>query len=324
MTLSLLSFVAITFVIAALFISADAAEQNKLNTKDERPYIVTTTAHLADLASNIAGDKARIHALIGPGIDPHLYRPLRSDIVKLSRADIIFYNGRHLEGQMAELLQTFGNAKPSIAVGDQMDDLILSEDGAFDPHLWMDVNNWIQATDIVAGVLKDKLPTYANEFADAAENYKSQLRTLDSLIRSEIENIPKSKRVLITAHDAFAYYGEAYDMEVIGIQGISTASEAGLHQIEAMVNLVSERQIPALFAETSVSDQNIKAIIEGARRKGHNVSLGGTLYSDSLGKADSKAGTYIGMMKANTETIVKALNNAGQEKSNDNFVATSN
>jgi len=309
---------------AALFISADAAEHKGTEAKDQRLYIVTTTAHIADLVANIAGDKVRIHALIGPGIDPHLFRPLRSDIMKLSRADIIFYNGRHLEGQMAELLQTLGKAKPAVAIGDQMDNLILSEDGAFDPHLWMDVNNWIKATDIVANVLKDELPSYDKSFTDAAENYKAQLRSLDSNIRREITNIPLSKRILITAHDAFAYYGEAYGIEVIGIQGISTASEAGLHKIETMVNLVSQRQIPALFAETSVGDQNIKAIIEGVKRKGHSVSVGGTLYSDSLGAADSKAGTYIGMMQTNTEKIVQALKPAIVPAKQSKITATSN
>ena len=314
---------AIIFVMAALYFAANASEQSELDSQDERPFIVTTTAHLADLVYNIAGDKVRIHPLIGSGIDPHLYRPLRSDIVKLSHADIIFYNGRHLEGQMVELLETLGNTKPSISIGDQMENLIRSEDGAFDPHLWMDVKNWIKAANIVTTSLKDKLPAHKNEFTNAYENYKAQLQALDTSIYNQIANIPQSKRVLITAHDAFAYYGEAYDIEVIGIQGISTASEAGLHKIESMVNMITKRQVPALFAETSVSDQNIKAIIEGSRRKGHDVTLGGILYSDSLGPTGSQAGTYIGMMKANTETIVQALN-ASRHKSDDNLTATSN
>jgi len=307
--LYLLSFIAAAALLVVGVLSANATEQEKAALdNDGRIHIVTTTAHIADLVQNIVGDKARVEALIGAGIDPHLYRPLRSDIMKLSSADMIFYNGRHLEGQMVELLETLGNTKPSIGIGDEMDDLIRAEDGAFDPHLWMDVRNWNKATDIVTATLEGQLPTYKEEFTEAANLYKEQLHTLDNEIRQNLAAIPDHKRVLITAHDAFAYYGAAYDIEVIGIQGISTASEAGLHQIEAMVDLVSERQIPALFAETSVSDQNIKAIIEGVKRKGRDITLGGTLYSDSLGAADSEAGTYIGMMRSNTNTIVKALN----------------
>lgn len=305
--LYLLSFIAAALLVAGVF-SANATEQEKAALdNDGRIHIVTTTAHIADLVQNIVGDKARVEALIGAGIDPHLYRPLRSDIMKLSSADIIFYNGRHLEGQMVELLETLNGTKPSIGIGDEMDNLIRAEDGAFDPHLWMDVRNWIKAADIVTATLEGELPAYKEEFAKAANLYKEQLQTLDNEIRQNLAAIPDHKRVLITAHDAFAYYGAAYDIEVIGIQGISTASEAGLHKIEAMVNLVSERQIPALFAETSVSDQNIKAIIEGVKRRGHDITLGGTLYSDSLGAPDSEAGTYIGMMRSNTNTIAKAL-----------------
>lgn len=322
--LPIMFITAITLIVAG-FIAANAAEQNKAAPDDDaRPYIVTTTAHIADLVQNIAGDKVRVEPLIGTGIDPHLYRPVRSDIVKLTNADIIFYNGRHLEGQMVELLETLGKSKPSIGIGDQMDDLIRAKDGAFDPHLWMDVRNWIKATDIVTNTLHRELPAHQTDFAKAANRYKAQLQALDDEIRQSIASIPDHKRVLITAHDAFAYYGAAYGIEVIGIQGISTASEAGLHQIESMVDLVSKRNVPALFAETSVSNQNVKAIIEGAQRKGHNVKLGGTLYSDSLAAPGSKAGTYIGMMRANTGTIVEALSASTQTAKSDLKATTSN
>ncbi|MFP4314178.1 MAG: metal ABC transporter solute-binding protein, Zn/Mn family [Alphaproteobacteria bacterium] len=277
--------------------------------------IITTTAHIGDLVRNIAGNHAEVTSLMGPGTDPHLYRPVRSDIVKLNRADMIFYNGRHLEGQMMELFDTLSNNKPVYGLAYEITNLIRDEDGAYDPHIWMDVQNWIKASDSVTEKLSAFKPEFAADFQKAAGNYKERLQKLDENIKKSIATIPPQNRVLITAHDAFGYLGSAYGIEVIGIQGLSTSSEAGLHKIESLVRRISKDKIPAIFTEASVTDQNIRAIKEGAQNNGFEVKLGGTLYSDSLGAPDTYTGTYVGMMEYNVRTITKALGGTPQNLS---------
>ena len=273
-------------------------------------YIVATTSQIGDLLKNLLGDSAKIDFIMGPGIDPHLYRPTRSDMEKLLKADVIFYNGMNLEGKMEDLFHKLEKEKPVIAITNALEeDLfnIFSKDGKpeYDPHIWMNVANWIAATNLVKDTLsKDK----ATKILQTKTNiYLKQLNALDEVIRKQINSIPIEKRVLVTAHDAFGYLGSAYGLEVIGIQGISTESEAGIKRIEDIVDILVERKIPAVFVETSVGDHNIKAIIEGAAARGHKAIIGGSLYSDAMGEEDTPEGTYIGMMKHNVTTITKAL-----------------
>lgn len=280
--------------------------------------IVTTIAHIEDLVKNIAGGHAYVESLMGSGTDPHLYRPLRSDIVKLSNADIIFYNGRHLEGQMVELFETLSKRKPVYGIAYSIHNLIEDSTGAYDPHIWMDVENWLEASDMVTSKLSEHMPEHKNDFEEANLAYKEKLKKLDKYIEASIKSIPEQNRILLTAHDAFGYLGNAYGIEVIGIQGLSTASEAGLNQIEALVTRISEERIPAIFAESSVSDQNIRAIKEGVIANGHDVIMGGILYSDSLGSPNTYAGTYIGMMEHNVKTITRAL--GGHDIEPDKFI----
>lgn len=281
--------------------------QTLKNNYDDKIVITTTTGHIADLVKNVAGDHAIIKSLMGPGTDPHLYKPVRSDIVKLYKADIIFYNGRHLEGQMSSLFEQMEKKKPAIGLAYSINNLITDKAGVFDPHIWMDVENWIEATDIVVKELSDLSPENKESFEKSALEYKNKLKALDNYIRVSVQSIPEQNRVLITAHDAFGYLGSAYGIEVIGVQGLSTTSEAGLFEIESLVQRISKDNIPAIFSESSVSDQNIRAIKEGVISRGHDLVSGGTLYSDSLGKHGSGADTYIGMMKSNIQTIAKAL-----------------
>ncbi|MCM2343356.1 MAG: zinc ABC transporter substrate-binding protein [Alphaproteobacteria bacterium] len=275
---------------------------------DKRPQIVTTTAQIADAVRAVSGDLARVESLMGEGVDPHLYRPTRSDILKLKQADIIFYNGLHLEGQMVELLETLAREKPVFAIAAMLPPHRL-QDGpnGHDPHIWMNVQNWISASDGIARALGGLHPEHRDTYINNAYRYDADLERLDIYIRESFQKIPKQERILVTAHDAFAYLGEAYGIEVLGIQGISTESEAGLKQIETLVTLLVTRKIPAVFIESSVSDRNVRALIEGAAARGHHVKIGGTLYSDAMGKAGSYEGTYIGMMDHNATIISRAL-----------------
>lgn len=301
------AFAAVIIGITAIIAIYPKSERAINFNHDEKIVIATTTGHIADLVKNIAGEYAIIKSLMGPGTDPHLYKPVRSDIVKLYDADIIFYNGRHLEGQMSLLFDQMKQKKPAIGLAYSINNLITDEAGVFDPHIWMDVENWIEATDIVTKELSNLSPQYREHFERAASEYKRQLYALDSYIAASIQSIPEQNRVLITAHDAFGYLGSAYGIEVIGVQGLSTTSEAGLFEIESLVHRISKEKIPAIFSESSVSDQNIRAIKEGVRARGHNLASGETLYSDSLGRKGSGADTYIGMMKSNINTIAVAL-----------------
>lgn len=278
------------------------ADNNKTASAESLPLVVTTTAHIADIVRNILKGRATVRALIGTGLDPHLYHPLRSDMLELERADLAIYNGMNLEGRMQERLHKMQETgKPVIALAERLG---LSGE---DPHIWMDVRLWINATHSLIPDLIALAPQHEEEIKGNARLYIAALEQLDTDIKAMMATIPESNRTLITAHDAFGYFGEAYGLNVIGIQGLSTASEAGLKQIESLVELCSTQKIPALFAETSVSDKNVRAIIEGAHSKDHHMHIGGTLYSDSLGAEGTPQANYIGMMRTNARTITDAL-----------------
>lgn len=279
---------------------------------NKRPTIVATTGMIGDVAQNIAGESADVYVLMGPGVDPHLYRPTRSDVRRMLAADLVLYNGLNLEGKMTEALEQIARAGGrSIAVAEEIDqDYLMSPaefEGEFDPHIWMDPRGWMKASNAIADALIDLQPELADTSRERLARYLAELESLDTWARDVIETIPTEKRLLVTAHDAFGYFARAYNVQVEAIQGISTDSEPGLRHIEGLVELIVNRRISAVFTESSVSDKNIRAIIEGARSRGHDVALGGELFSDAMGAEGSPEGTYIGMIEHNVRTIAEAL-----------------
>lgn len=277
------------------------------------PYkAAATVGMITDIVREVAGDRAQVEGIIGEGVDPHLYKPTRKDVVTLSQADIVFYNGLMLEGKMGDVLvRVARKGKPVYAVTQEILDqggyVITDDTDHYDPHVWMDVQGWIRAVDVVAKGLSEFDPDHAADYAANAEAYKKQLKKLDDYARKVIGSIPENQRVLVTAHDAFSYLGRAYGLDVRGIQGLSTESEAGVQDIEKLIDFLAERGIPAVFVETSVADKNVRALIEGARARGHTVKIGGELFSDAMGAPGTYEGTYIGMIDHNVTMIARAL-----------------
>jgi manganese/zinc/iron transport system substrate-binding protein len=280
--------------------------------------VVATTAMIGDIVRNIVGDRATVHVLMGPGTDPHLYRPTRSDVNRLLNADVVFYNGLNLEGRMTETLTKVASAGVQVhsVTGLISETYLLETDDdepAVDPHVWMDPRGWIQTTLAVAHALSLYDHEYAAVYASNSGTYLETLRELDTYVWEVMTSIPADRRVLVTAHDAFGYFGRAYGIEVKAIQGISTESEAGLRRIEELVNLLVTRQIPTVFTETTVPDRNVRALIEGAAARGHTVTIGGELFSDAMGEDGTWQGTYIGMIDHNATTIARALGGSTPE-----------
>ena len=278
--------------------------------------IVATTGMIGDVAAQIAGDRAKVQTLIGEGVDPHLYKPAAMDVRMLQGADMVFYNGLMLEGKMSDVLGRLGQSgKRLYAVSDGMEGYVMtSANGHHDPHIWMDVAGWTQAARVITTRLREFDPPHADAYAQRSAAYIKELEKLDAYARTSLTSIPEPQRVLVTAHDAFSYMARAYVLQVRGIQGISTESEAGLKDIETLVRFLVDRKIPAVFVETSVSRKNIQALIEGASAAGHEVRIGGTLFSDAMGAAGSYEGTYIGMIDHNVTTITRALGGTAPEK----------
>ena len=273
--------------------------------------VVATTGMIADAARRIGGDLVDVRALMGPGVDPHGYRQTRSDIVAMTRADLVLWHGLYLEAQMERFFEELGRKRTVVAVAEALPkDSLLSHpsyNGRYDPHVWMDPTTWQGVVTEIAATLTAARPDHAGTFAQNAENYQAELTALAGYAADALTKVPQDQRVLVTAHDAFGYFGHAFGFEVIGIQGISTASEAGLNRISELVDDLVNRKIGAVFVETSVSDRNMRALIEGAAAQGHEVRIGGSLYSDAMGSDGTYEGTYIGMIDHNVTTIATAL-----------------
>lgn len=281
--------------------------REKRQTTGQKPYILATTGMIADMLQHIVGDRATVEALMNPGVDPHLYKASQGDLRKIMDADYLFYNGLHLEGKLGGIFGKQQRVKPVIPIGDGLPDLIPLNEDIYDPHIWFDVRLWRAATAVATRELSRLDGANAGYYQANARRYQQQLDSLDQWVRKQIRIIPERKRVLITAHDAFSYFGRAYDIEVKGLQGISTLSEFGLRDVSDLVAYIVARQIPAVFVESSVSDRSLKAVLAGVRERGGKVQIGGSLYSDAMGKAGTPEGTYIGMVKHNVRTIVEAL-----------------
>ncbi len=273
--------------------------------------VVATTGMVADMVRQIGGDQVQVEQLMSSGVDPHLYRPNTDDVKSIGAADVVFYNGFMLEGRMGSLLgQKTTGLKKHIALVDALPkDAALGDPDheTADPHVWMDVSFWAITTRLIETELAQRVPDQADAFSERANQLRDRLQKLDSLGKRWIESIPKEQRILITSHDAFRYFGRRYGLQVEGIQGVSTSSEAGLRRITDLVTLLVDKKVPAAFVESSVPEKSVRSIIEGAEKQGVKVSIGGELYSDAMGPTGSGADTYEGMMKHNFKTITKAL-----------------
>jgi len=280
--------------------------------ENDHPFrIVTTTGMIKDAVKNLVQGRAQVVALMGPGVDPHLYKASQGDLGKLTQADMVFYNGLHLEGKMGEVLEKLGRLKPVIAVSEEIDPNRLRSPpefkGAYDPHIWFDVRLWKEAVKRMGKGLMQHDPANASFYEENLQHYLAVLDTLHENVLKKIQTLPASERNMITAHDAFGYFGQAYGMEVHGLQGISTVSDFGLKDITNLVNFIQEKKIKAIFVETSVSPRSIEAVVEGCNQKGWPVKIGGKLYSDAMGEEGTFEGTYVGMVTTNVNTLVNAL-----------------
>ena len=273
--------------------------------------ILATVGMVADLVRLVGAEHVEVTQLMGSGVDPHLYKANRDDIQFVLESDAVFYSGHHLEGKMTDTLEKLSKQKPVIAVGEEInqDDLVQSSESQIqvDPHLWMNISIWSQGLEVVANALSSLDPKHADTYTENAKNALSQFRDLHQYGIEVIGSIPQEKRVLITSHDAFQYFGDAYEIEVLGVQGISTESEAGLQRINAIVDLITDRKISAIFIESSVPRKNVDSLIEGARARGHEVIIGGELLSDAMGSEGSYEGSYLGMMDHNLTRVAQAL-----------------
>lgn len=273
--------------------------------------VVTTVSMLADAVRAVGGDRVAVTSLMGEGVDPHTYRPTRADIARLSGADLVIANGLHLEAQLDATLQALAKTKPVVFAAERIPvDQRLADPnypGRYDPHVWMDPKLWTAAVEAVRDALIARDPDGRAAYEQGAAAYAAALAELDAYARRALSSIPASARILVTAHDAFGYFGRAYGFQVEGIQGLSTESEAGLRRIEDLVALVAERGIKAAFFESSVPDRNIRALVEGAAARGHKLVVGGELYSDALGTPGTYEGTLIGMLDHNVTTVARAL-----------------
>ena len=282
----------------------DAATTGKLT-------VVTTIGMITDIVRNVGGTHVEVTGLMGPGVDPHLYKATAGDVARLTSAKLIFYNGLHLESKMGEILAKMTGNTKTIAVTDDVDKAHLLTppefEGQYDPHLWFDVTLWMKAVEKVRNTLIEIDPGHQADYEANAERYLAELAELHQYVKTQAEKVPSEQRVLVTAHDAFNYFGKAYGFEVRGLQGISTATEAGIADVQELATFIAERRIPAIFVESSVSSRSIEAVKAAVNSKGFNVKIGGQLFSDAMGTDGTPAGTYIGMVRHNIDTITAAL-----------------
>ena len=274
--------------------------------------VVATIGMIADAAEQVGGERVNVVGLMGPGTDPHLYKASEGDVQSLAEADLILYNGLHLEAKMGDVLARMsGQGRTTVAVSEiiPVDQRLQPEEfeGNYDPHVWFEVPLWMMTVEAIRDALIEVDPGSADLYQSNAEAYLAELTTLHTYVEEQAARIPAEQRVLITAHDAFNYFGRAYGFEVKGLQGISTESEAGTGDVQALAAFIAERQIPAIFVESSVPVRNIEAVQAAVVAKGFQVEIGGELFSDAMGDAGTEAGTYTGMVRHNIDTIVKAL-----------------
>ena len=280
------------------------------NAKNKQLTIVTTTGIIGDCVSQIVGEQAKVISIMGAGVDPHLYKASQGDIAKLSQADIIVYNGLHLEGKMAQMLENFSKTKPVFSVGDYIEKTDLKEvdktSDLVDPHVWFSPNLWIDGLGGVALEL-DKLEGL-DSIIERYKSYALEIKSTQTMLQKLLDkNLDSNERILITSHDAFEYFGDAFKFKVRGLQGISTTAEYGTKDIKDLTDFIIDNKIKSVFVETSVPNKNLEAVVASAQARDYSIRIGGTLYSDALGEKNTSAGTYKGMLISNVQTIIKGL-----------------
>lgn len=296
------------FIVAGCGGGEDGTDGSSLNGKLK---IVATIGMIADVAKNVGGENVEVVGLMGPGVDPHTYKASAGDVTRMSEADLILYNGLHLEGAMSEVLEKVGQRANTYAVAEAVDQsrLLSSADyeGAHDPHIWFDVSIWMKAVEGIRDRLIEIDSDNQEAYQDNADKYLEEMKELHQYVLDRASSVPENQRVLITAHDAFNYFGRAYGFEVRGLQGISTASEAGTADVQNLSEFIATNQIPAIFVESSVPVRNIEAVQAAVKSRGFGVKIGGELFSDAMGTSGTPEGTYLGMVRHNIDTIVSSL-----------------
>lgn len=297
--------------IVAFVVIVACKNDGKEAVKAEILQVVTTTTMITDLVKNIGGDFIEVQGLMGAGVDPHLYKASEGDVSKLFNANIIFYNGLHLEGKLVEVFEKMKAQKSTIALGE-----ILAKDGLigsdyfasnYDPHVWFNIDYFKQYADEVTKVLSENDPKNAENYKENNRKFQQELTVLENEVENTIAKLPEEKRILVTAHDAFNYFGKSYGFQVVGLQGLSTATEAGVQDVQKLSEFIIENKVKAIFVESSVPRRTIEALQAAVLSKDHEVRIGGSLYSDALGDAGTLEGTYVGMFRYNVSTIVSAL-----------------
>jgi manganese/zinc/iron transport system substrate-binding protein len=296
-------------LLTALTLSACSTPAEQVDIADREIKVVTTIGMIADIAKNVGGDRVEVTGLMGPGIDPHLYKASEGDVSALLEADIIFYNGLHLEAQMGEVLERMENKTHAVTQGIDTTKLISPAEfqGNYDPHVWFNVTFWMQAVEAVRDALIEFDPGSESVYTANAEAYLAELEELHAYVQEQAQRLAESQRVIITAHDAFNYFGLEYGFEVRGLQGISTESEASTADVRGLVDFIVERQVKAVFIESSVPVRNVEAVQAAVQARGFDLEIGGELFSDAMGDPGTVEGTYVGMVRHNVDTIVEAL-----------------
>ncbi len=312
MNLKTKGILSVTLSLSILLSGCSSSTVSTGSTEDKKLNVVATTTMIADLSTIIGGDRVTVEGLMGPGIDPHLYQASAGDVSLMQNADVVVYNGLHLEGKMGEIFENLSDQGSTvICIENGLDESKLlaweADSSVHDPHIWFDVSLWQMAAKEVADGLSQTDPDGKADYKANLDSYLKELDETETYIRSRVAELPEEQRVLVTAHDAFQYFGKAYGFEVRGLQGISTDAEAGTADVSDLADFIVERQIKAIFVESSVPPKTIEALQAAVKAKGFDVSIGGELYSDSLGDENSGAGSYILTVRANIDTIVDAL-----------------
>ena len=315
---SLASFAALTLLVLATAGCGRVTDDGAAEDLSARQIkIVSTTQMVTDLVERVGGDRVKVEGLMGPGVDPHLYKASEGDVIALAGADAVFYSGLHLEAKLAEVFERMGEQVHTYAVTDSIPRSRLEAPPAFkgnyDPHVWFDVTFWMLAAEQIRDTLIQIDPDHRSGYEERAAAYLDQLRELDAYVFEQAAKIPEDRRVLITAHDAFGYFGRRYGFEVRGLQGVSTATEAGTRDVQDLADFIADRQIPAIFVESSVPRRTVEALQAAVQSRGWDVQIGGQLYSDAMGDAGTVEGTYLGMVRANIDTITNALLGQGEQ-----------
>lgn len=303
-------YIAVCLIGILIWTGCDPKGQPSAATGDKL-RVVTTIGMITDVVKNVGGPRVEVTGMVAPGVDPHFYNPTPKDVQRLGAADIIFYNGLHLEAKMTDILAKMSGDTLTVAVTDAVDrNLLLTPpeyEGLYDPHLWFDVKLWMQTVGKVRDTLSEFDADNTDLYRSNAEHYLTELMELDEYVKSQVEHVPSQQRVLVTAHDCFNYFGEAYGFEVRGLQGISTATEVGIADVQELATFIVERGISAIFVESSVSPRSLEAVKAAVKSKGFDVKIGGVLFTDAMGNEGTPEGTYIGMIRYNINTIVHAL-----------------